>query len=45
MPLHIVIFIGPMVYATCYCPVSQKNVMDELGFAGKLFLNFWNCIW
>jgi len=27
-----------MVYATCYCPLSQKDVVNELGFAGKLLL-------
>jgi len=33
-----------MVYATCYCPVSQKNVVDELGFAGKFLLEFWHFV-
>jgi len=32
----ILCFTGPMVYATCYCPVSKKNIVNELGFAGML---------
>jgi len=36
--LHCVCLLGPMVYATCYCPVSRKDIVNELGFAGKLTL-------
>jgi len=31
-----VCLVGPMVYATCYCPISQKDIVNELGFAGTL---------
>jgi len=34
--LYGVYFIGPMVYAICYCPISQKDIVNELGFAGQL---------
>ena len=27
-------FIGPMVYSTSYCPLSQDEKLKELGFAG-----------
>jgi len=38
-----VYLVGPMVYATCYCPISQKDTVNELGFAGKVSDYLWNC--
>lgn len=28
--------LGPLVYAVAYCPVSYKDTLDGLGFAGML---------
>ena len=28
--------LGPLVYGVAYCPVSYKEQLDELGFAGAL---------
>jgi len=29
---------GPMVYGTCYSPISKKEDLKALGFAGMLVL-------
>jgi len=39
MCLLIACILGPMVYATCFCAISLKNLVKELGFAGKLSLH------
>jgi len=35
---HVIIlcFIGPMVYGACYCPVSMKDQLKDMGFAGMI---------
>lgn len=31
--------LGPMVYGICYCPLSKKDELADLGFAGKYTLS------
>ena len=28
---------GPMVYGTCYSPISKKEELKDLNFAGNIF--------
>lgn len=32
---HFLLCTGPMVYGICYCPISMKERLGELGFAGE----------
>lgn len=32
--------LGPMVYGICYCPLSKKDELADLGFAGMSTLSF-----
>jgi ribonuclease H2 subunit A len=31
--------LGPMVYGTCYCPISQKDILATIGFADSKTLS------
>ena len=31
--------LGSMVYGVAYCPISQKDQLKDIGFAGILFMN------
>ncbi len=30
--------LGPLVYGVAYCPVAYKDQLEELGFAGEVFV-------
>lgn len=30
--------LGPLVYGIAYCPAAYQDTLEELGFAGTLFL-------
>ncbi len=30
--------LGPLVYGVAYCPMSYQDKLEELGFAGTLFI-------
>ena len=29
--------VGPMVYGTCFCPVSRKEEVQQMGVAGEFY--------
>lgn len=32
--------LGPMVYGVAYCPASYQDDLENLGFAGALYIAF-----